>query len=313
MAMARLYEYQGKQLLRGMGLRVPQGCVASTPAEAEQTAAEIGKPVVVKAQIWATGRLKAGGIHFAVSPEEAGRVAEGLIGSQIKGFQVERVLVEEKLGIEKEYYAGVIVDDSHEVRAPVVVFSTQGGVDIEEVAKKSPDKIARKAVDISRGIRAHHVCDLALELGLSGDVLMPISRAICSLYELFRCYDAQSAEINPLVLTRDGDVVAADCRISIDDASVSRHPELEIAVPRESDRPPTELDRLAWKIEENDYRGVSFFAQLAPEIKSAGYIARSGHLDTSRAEAGKLCRNQWQPHCFQGVPLCQGHSLTARH
>ena len=270
--MARLYEYQGKQLLRNVGVAVPQGDVASTPEEAKRIAKEIGEPVTVKAQIWATGRFKAGGIRFATNPGEAERVAAQLLGSRIKGFRVEKVLVEKKLEIDREYYAGVIVDDSYKVRAPVVIFSTEGGVDIEEVARRSPEKIARMTVDIRRGMRAYHAYNLALALGLSGELLAPISRAICGLYELFRRYDARAAEINPLVLTRDGRVCAADCRVSIDDASVARHPELEIAVPRESDRPPTELDRLAWKIEEDDYRGVSFFAQLAPEIKEEGYI-----------------------------------------
>jgi len=270
--MARLHEYRGKELLKDVDVPVPQGDVASTPEEAKRIAAEIGKPVAIKAQIWATGRFKAGGIQFAATPEEAEKAAGELLGSQIKGFPVERVLVEEKLEIEREYYAGVIVDDSYRVRAPVVMFSTEGGVDIEEIVRRSPGKIARMTVDIRRGLRTYHAYNLALALGLSGELLAPIGRAICGLYELFRRYDARAAEINPLVLTRDGEVYAADCRVSIDDASVARHPELGIAVPRESDRPPTELDRLAWQIEEDDYRGVSFFVQLVPEIKEDGYI-----------------------------------------
>jgi succinyl-CoA synthetase beta subunit len=270
--MARLYEYQGKQLLREAGVRTPRGDVASTPEEAKRIAAEIGKPVVVKAQVWATGRFKAGGVQFAANPEEAQRVAGEILASRIKDLQVERVLVEEKLEITSEYYAGVIVDDSYKVRAPVVVFSTEGGVDIEEVAARSPERIARMTVDIWRGVRTYDAYNLALALGLSGPLLHPISRAICGLYEVFRRYDARAAEINPLVMTGNGDVFAADCRVSIDDASVARHPELGVPVPRESDRPPTELDRLAWKIEENDYRGVSFFAQLVPEIKDEGYV-----------------------------------------
>ncbi len=270
--MARLYEYQGKQLLRSVGVPVPQGGVASTPEQARAVAVGIGKPVAVKAQIWATGRFKAGGIRFAANPEQAERVAGRLLGSEIKGLQVQKVLVEEKLEIDGEYYAGIIVGDSHKVRAPVVVFSTEGGVDIEEVAHESPEKIARMTVDIRRGVRTYHAYNLAQALGLSGKLLVVVGRAICGLYELFRCYDARAAEINPLVLTQDGEVYAADCRVSIDDAAVARHPELGIEVPRESDRPPTELDRLAWKIEEDDYRGISFFAQLVPEIKEEGYI-----------------------------------------
>jgi len=270
--MARLHEYQGKQLLREMGVRVPQGDVAVTPEEAKRIAAAIDKPVAVKAQIWATGRFKAGGIQFADDPKQAEGVARKLLGSRIKGFQVEKVLIEEKLKIGKEYYAGIIVDDSHKIRAPVAIFSTEGGVDIEEVAKESPERIARMTVDIRRGLRIYHAYDLGLSLGLSSKLLTSVGHAICGLYAVFSCYDARSAEINPLVVTQDGEVYAADCRVSIDDASVARHPELGIAFPRESDRPPTELERLAWKFEEDDYRGVSFFAQLVPAIEKEGYI-----------------------------------------
>jgi succinyl-CoA synthetase beta subunit len=268
----RLYEYQGKQLLKEAGVSAPPGDTASTPQQARAIAASIGGPVAVKAQIWATGRFKAGGVQFADSPEEAERVAEGLLGAQIKGFDVEKVLVEKKLEIVQEFYAGIIVDDSYQVRAPAVLFSTEGGVDIEDIARQAPDRIARMTVDIQRGMRVYDAYNLALALGLSGKVLTELGQALCGLYAVFRRYDARSAEINPLVLTKDGQVYAADCRISIDDASVMRHPELGITFPRESDRPPTELERLGWQIEADDYRGVSFFAQMVPDITEDGYI-----------------------------------------
>jgi len=270
--MARLYEFQGKKLLQDVGIRIPDGDVASTPEEAASVAARIGKPVAVKAQIWRTGRLKAGGVQFASGPEQAREAAARLLGSTIKGFEVQRVLVEERLDIQSEYYAGVIVDDSYKVKAPLVVFSTEGGVEIEEVAVSRPQNVTRMRVDIRRGLDKSCVRDLVAALGLSSELLAPISEAISSLYELFRRNDAHSAEINPLVLTTDGQVLAADCRVSIDDASVARHPELGIAVPRESDRPPTKLEQLAWKIEEDDYRGVSFFSQFAIEITEKHYI-----------------------------------------
>lgn len=270
--MARLYEYQGKQILKGIGVPVPEGDVASMPQEAREIAARIGKPVVIKAQIWATGRFKAGGIKFADDPSEAEKTAAELLGAKIKGFPVEKVLVEEKLDIEHEYYVGVIVDDSYKVKGPVVIFSTEGGVDIEEVAATHPEKISRLNVNILRGLRLYDAYNLALEVGVKGTLLDPIGRAILGTYELFRKCDARSAEVNPLVLTADGKVYAADCRVSVDDASVVRHPELGIAVPRESDSPPTEFDRIAWKIEENDYRGVCFLVQMAPDTSEGGYI-----------------------------------------
>jgi succinyl-CoA synthetase beta subunit len=270
--MARLYEYQGKQLLKEIGVAVPEGDVASTPQEAKEIAERIGKPVAVKAQIWATGRFKAGGIQFAEDPGGTEKAAGELLGTEVKGFPVEKVLVEEKLDVDQEYYAGVIVDDSYKVKGPVVIFSTEGGVDIEEVAETSPEKIARLNVDIFHGLHLYDAYNLALAVGVKGALLDPIGKAIRGTYELFKRCDARSAEVNPLVLTSDGKVYAADCRVSIDDASVVRHPELGITVPRESDSPPTEFDQLAWKIEENDYRGVCFLVQMTPDTEQGGYI-----------------------------------------
>lgn len=286
--MARLHEYQGKDLLREMGVRIPRGGVARTPQEAQHIAAQLDGPVAIKAQIWATGRFKAGGIQFASDAGEAERVASELLGAHIKGFDVEAVLVEERLEITRELYAGIIVDDSHRVRAPVLLLSTEGGIDIEEVARDSPQRIARLTVDVRRGVRTYDAYNLALSLGLSGQVLSEVGRAICGLYSAFRRYDARSAEINPLVLLADGKVCAADCRISIDDASVMRHPELGISFPRESDRPPTVLERLGWQIEADDYRGVSFFAQMVPEDQAQGcigYHAISGGAALLAADA----------------------------
>jgi len=270
--MARLYEYQGKQILKEIGVPIPEGGVASTPQEAREIAERIGQPVAVKAQIWATGRFKAGGIQFAEDPGGAERAAGELLGAEVKGFPVEKVLVEEKLDVDQEYYAGVIVDDSHKVKGPVVIFSTEGGVDIEEVAETSPEKISRLSVDIFHGLRLYDAYNLALGVGVKGDLLDPIGRAIRGTYELFKRCDARSAEVNPLILTAERKVVAADCRVSMDDASVVRHPELGITVPRESDSPPTEFDQLAWKIEENDYRGVCFLVQMTPDTEEGGYI-----------------------------------------
>lgn len=271
--MARLHEYQGKRLLKGAGVSVPKGDVASTPQEARRITEKIGKPVAIKAQIWATGRFKAGGIKFADDPDGARKAAEELLGAEIKGFKVEKVLIEEKLDIQEEYYVGVIVNGSYKVRAPVVMFSTEGGVDIEEVPA---ERIASKVVNIFHGFRPYSAYNLALKLGVPTELLQPIGMAACGLYEVFRRYEARTAEINPLVLTKDREVIAADCRISIDDSSVQRHPELEIEIPRETDRPLTELDRIAWGIEEGDYRGVCFFAQMVPEIKEQGFVGYHG-------------------------------------
>jgi succinyl-CoA synthetase beta subunit len=270
--MARLYEYQGKQILKEIGVPTPEGDVASTPQEAREIAERIGEPVAVKAQIWATGRFKAGGIRFADDPDEAEKAAGELLGAEIKGFPVEKVLVEQKLDVDQEYYAGVIVDDSYKVKGPVVIFSTEGGVDIEEVAETSPEKISRLNVDIFHGLCLYDAYNLALAVGVKGALLNPIGKAIRGAYELFKRCDARSAEVNPLILATDGKVYAADCRVSVDDASVVRHPELGITVPRESDSPPTEFDQVAWTIEEDDYRGVCFLVQMTPDAEEGGYI-----------------------------------------
>jgi len=263
--MARLYEHQGKELIREAGIPVPEGGLAKSPEEARAIAERLGKPVVLKAQVWATGRMKAGGIKFASTPEEAEELAKELLGSTIKGMVVEEVLVEEKLPIEAEFYAGIIIDDSYRVKAPVVLFSTEGGVDIEEVAARSPEKIAKAVVDVLEGFGHEDARSMLKSLELPEGILGQAADVLVKLYGVFRSYHASSAEINPLALTEDGRLVALDCRISIDDSSVFLHPELGIRVARESNRPPTELDEIAWKVEESDYRGVFYFMQLASE------------------------------------------------
>ncbi|MBT9131871.1 MAG: Succinate--CoA ligase (GDP-forming) subunit beta [Syntrophomonadaceae bacterium] len=275
--MPKLHEYQGKKLLREHGILVPEGDVASTPEDVRKIARRLLKTVVIKSQVGATGRFKAGGIRFADNADEAEKVAEELLCKEIKGIKVEKVLVEEKLAIEKEFYAGVIVNDSCKVKGPVLMFSTQGGVDIEEVAAKFPEKIVRLDVDILKGLAVEDVRDLASKLDVPPSLVGPLSRVIQGLYEVFIKYSARSAEINPLVLVKDGKIYPADCRIVIDEASVFKHPELEIDYPRDIGRTPTELERLAWKVEEKDYRGIGYFVQMAMDFRlGEGYIGFHG-------------------------------------
>jgi succinyl-CoA synthetase beta subunit len=271
--MARLYEYQGKQLLKTAKVPIPQGEVATTPQEAGKIAEKIGKPVAIKAQIWAGGRGKAGGIKFANNPSEAETVAKDLLGSVIKNLKVEKVLVEEKLDIDKEYYAGIIIDASREVRAPIVMFSTEGGMDIESVPS---DKIAQMNVDVIRGFRLYDALNLSVQLKVPTKFLPSIAQAIMGLFQTFKGYNCRTAEINPLVVTKDGKLFAGDCRIAIDDSSVFRHPELGIEVAREAPTPPTELDKIAWQIEEGDLRGTCYIAQMVPEIKGLNYVGYHG-------------------------------------
>ncbi len=274
--MVRIHEYMGKQLLKEVGASTPRGEVASTAEEARKIAEQIGKPVAVKAQIWTTGRFKAGGIKFASNSDEAEAAASGLLGSNIKGLKVEKVLIEERLDIDKEFYVGVITDGSYKVKGPVMMFSTEGGVDIEQVAEKHPEKVAKKVVDYLEGVKKSDAKKLVSKLDVPEILVDPIADAVSSLYQLFKQYDARAAEINPLVSTKDGEIYAADCRVSIDDSSVFRHPEFEVEVPRDMERPPTELEKMAWKIEEDDYRGTAYFTQIVTEVGEEGYVAFHG-------------------------------------
>ncbi|MFH0848608.1 MAG: ATP-grasp domain-containing protein [archaeon] len=275
--LVRLHEYQGKQVLKDAKIPVPSGKAAATPAEAKQIAEQIGKPVAVKAQIWATGRFAAGGIKFADTPAEAEKFAAQLLGSEIKNMKVEKVLVEERLDIAEEYYAGVIVDTSAAKRAPVVIFSSKGGSGVEEIVAKYPQNVARMTVDVIRGVRGYDGIQLAFDAGLRGEKLRTVSSVVSNLYEAFVKADARAAEINPLVMTKDGKICAADCRISVDDSAVFRHPEFEIKVPRESVRLPTELEAISWTIEEGDYRGNSYLGQMVDiPIREKGVIGYHG-------------------------------------
>jgi succinyl-CoA synthetase beta subunit len=258
--MARLHEYQGKALLAHKGIPIPQGRAASTPDEAREIAAEIGGPVVVKIQAWVTGRAGLGGIRFAETPDGAAQAAIDMLGMQVGGFTVDKVVVEGKLSIEREFYAGVIVSDRE--RAPVVMFSSVGGTGIEEIAQEHPDAVASTVVDIVEGLQDFQARNLVRRTGIQGRLQRDLAGLLVRLYDVARTWEARAAEINPLVLTDAGKLVAADCRVTVDDYAVFRHKDLGIAFARELDRPPTELERMAYAVEEGDYRGTFYFIQM---------------------------------------------------
>jgi succinyl-CoA synthetase beta subunit len=266
LSMSRLHEHQSKALLTTFGISIPQGGVAGTAAEARALAEEIGGSVVVKAQVWLTSRADLGGIRFADNPEEAERAAASLLGTNIGPFTVEQVLVEERLDIAEQFYAGITVDDR--ARAPVAIFSSAGGTGIETVAAGSPDQIAHHLIDIELGLRPFEARNLVRKTGVHGDLLRRLGNVLPRLYRLARRYDARAAEINPLVLTTDGNLVAADCRITIDDHAVYRQPDLGIEIAREFDHPATELEKIAWQVEKDDYRGTFYFIQLDRDFRS---------------------------------------------
>lgn len=258
--MARLFEHQGKSILSKFKVAIPRGQVARTPEEAGKIAEELGGAVVIKAQTWTTGRAGTGGIKFAGTPEEAVKAAEGILGMKIKGFTVESVLVEEKIDIESEYFAGIIIDDS--AASPVLIFSSVGGTGIEEIAKEHPDKVIRHTIDIKEGLSDHVARNLVRKTGIQGKLQMDIAGFLVNLYNAARTYETRSAEVNPLVKLTSGKIMAADCHMTIDDYAVFRHPDLGIEIARELSSPPSELDMIAFNVEKNDYRGTFYFIQL---------------------------------------------------
>ena len=193
---------------------------------------------------------------------------------------VEKVLVEERLEIDREFYAGIIVNNSYRVKGPVLIFSVKGGVGIEEVAAAHPEKVATLNVDYLQGVgfseAGQLIAKLSFEDALSPALSTELADILSRLYRAFKESDARAAEINPLVITKSGQVCAADCRFTIDDNSVFRHPEFEIKVPRDMERPPTRLDEIAWQIEADDYRGTGYFTQMFPEIKGKGWLGFHG-------------------------------------
>jgi succinyl-CoA synthetase beta subunit len=261
---ARLYEFQSKKLLKEGGILIPDGEVASSPAAVGQIARRIGKPVVLKIQVWLTGRAALGGIQFAETPEEAEDGATRIFGIKVKNFVVDKILVEEKLKIKSEYFAGLVIDDSK--KSPLLIFSSIGGRGIEEISRSHPENISQASVDVLTGLRDYEARNLIRKTGISGRLLLQLSEVLTRFYKVARLYDARSAEINPLVLTEDNLVYAADCHLTIDDYAAFRHPELGIEVAREFDRPPTWLEKIAYQVEEKDYRGTFYFFQMEEEV-----------------------------------------------
>ena len=236
----RLQEYEAKQLFKKYGIPVPGGKAVFSSQEAVETARKIGLPVVIKAQVLVGGRGKAGGVKFARSLREVEKISSQMLKMNIKGYQVEGVLVEEKLNIEKELYLGVTIEGS--AGKPVVIVSSEGGVDIEEIARNYPEKIFSLQVDVFRGLRSYQARDLVKKLGLRGEKLLKVSDILYNLSNLSGDYDALIAEINPLVITREERVFAADAVLQVDDSSLFRHPEFQT---KAMERIPDELEREA--------------------------------------------------------------------
>jgi len=221
----KLYEYEGKEIFSKFGIPIPQGILVNTGKEARQAAISIGKEVVVKSQILTGGRGKAGGIKVAKTPEDAEKIAQDILGMELQGYKVGSLLVEEKLDIANEMYMGITVDDKNGV--PIAIISAKGGVEIEEVAQENPEEIASILIDPLYGIRSYEAINLVRQIGLTKEALTSASKILSQLYDLFASYDARMVEINPLVITNEGKMVAADSRCEIDDNSLFKHPEFK--------------------------------------------------------------------------------------
>ncbi len=220
----KLFEFEAKNILKQYGIVIPQGKIASKPAEAKAIAQAIGKPAVVKSQILVSGRGKAGGIVFVSNGAEARDAAAKLLGSDVKGCVVERLLVEERLDIAAQFYASLAID--RQTKTYVALASTSGGVDIEEVAQTSPEKIARYQINITAGFSKKDATEMLSRFNLDKGDVSALAESLSTLYTVALDYDAELVELNPLVKTLSGRFVAADARIIVDDNAVFRHPEL---------------------------------------------------------------------------------------
>lgn len=221
----KIHEYQAKQIFAKYGIPLPEGEVASTPDEAKKIAEKISKPVMVKAQVHVGGRGKAGGIKKADNPDETLDVASQILGMEIKELVVKKVLVTECKDIASESYIGVIVD--RKTKKPVIMVSAAGGIDIEEVARETPEKIHKLEVDPLLGLQSFQARDLAYELYSDTKIANQTGSVILKLYRTFCENDCSLAEINPFITTPEGEVWALDAKINIDDSGLARHPEIE--------------------------------------------------------------------------------------
>ncbi len=218
-----LLEYQGKQLFGRHGVPVPAGRHATSVDEAVRAAEEVGFPCVIKAQVQIGGRGKAGGIKLAQTAEEAREHSEAILGMDIRGLTVHELWIEEASDIASEYYASVVFDRS--AKAPLIMLSTKGGMDIEEVAESDPDAIARLHVDPLLGYQDFHGRRLAFEAGVDADVVRPVGVMLAKLYEVFVSEEATLVEVNPLIVTPQREVRALDAKVTLDDNALYRHPE----------------------------------------------------------------------------------------
>ena len=243
----KLHEYEAKELFSKYGVKIPPGKLALTPEEVYKAAKEIGTPVVLKAQVVVAGRGKAGGIKVANSPEEAYELSKRMFGMNIKGLTVKKLYVTKYLEVEREMYLSLIIDRA--TRRYLFLASPVGGMDIEEIARTSPENIKRVYIDPSVGLRDYHVRSIVSWLGFRPGTQQwqQASSIVQAMYRIMVEYDAELVESNPLAVSKEGDVIPIDARIIVDDNALFRHPDLEKAL-EEDPRDITEFEAYAKKI-----------------------------------------------------------------
>ena len=221
----KLHEYQSKAIFANYGIPIPKGAVVSNAEEARQVAAQLGSKVVVKAQVLVGGRGKAGGVKVVATPDEAEQIADQILSMEIKGLPVRKVLVDQAINIAREIYLGIVVDRA--TRRATVIASAAGGMDIEEVARTAPEKIIRMPIDPAFGLQDFQAREIAFGIGMDKAFVREFTQIADGLYRAFQRTDASLAEINPLVVTAEGKLIAADGKIVVDDNALYRHPDLE--------------------------------------------------------------------------------------
>ena len=271
-----IHEYQAKELFEKFGVATPKGQVADTPEAAKEVAASLGSSIVVKAQVHAGGRGKGtfrngfqGGVHLVNTADEAAGIAEKMIGQTLvthqtgeEGKLVSKIMVADAVDIEKEYYLSILMD--RESRSPVFVASTEGGVNIEEVAEKTPEKIHKEVIHPLLGTQPYEIRNLASKLGLSGNTAKQFGKLLNGLFKLFMSCDCSMVEVNPLVTTPDGDVLALDAKFDFDDNALYRHPEIAQL------RDPTEEDPREVEAAKFDLNYIGLDGNIACLVNGAG-------------------------------------------
>jgi len=269
----QLYEFQAKQVFREYGIPIPKGRIVRTAEEAVQVAEELGGPVAVKAQVLTGGRGLAGGVRFGRDAEEVGKVATLVLGMRVRGEKPKALVVEEKLEVARELYAAVTWD--YQLKCPVAIASSRGGVDIETIAKERPSDIARKRIDPFRGFSAYQGRELATEIGLKNSIVIEYAKVMSALWTIFHKHDAELVEANPLAVLANGNLVALDAKLNLDDKSIFRQSSFLNGIEQ---MPAGRSDEVEYRRARARELGISTYVEMDGNIGVVADGAGSGML-----------------------------------